>query len=315
MSKAISVGFAEMQIVLKAKCLAFCRCGKGDDTSCEGAVCDCTRAFSIPPECLKQVQGNFFVQLSRSNNSIRRMICCLALSTERTTDDTIFQVLGKTSIIDDLVKEREIALRVQATNCSRAKAESFKKRWHRNKKFAGKLATVPDVITVMAPQVGDVASCELRMLSSSINSKGPKSVVIEINDQSLTWLASAIDWQYRHGNVESGYVQAREKKRRKLDADEESESSSSDSGSSEPSGGRDDAKQVENAHGEVEANIDAVPAVDQAQDAAASVELAPEAPAVVGPPVVQAAPKPAPSPAATGPPPRQLTLSAMFARK
>ena len=342
MSKEISVGFADMQVVLKAKCNAFCRCGKTDDTSCEGVVCDCTRSFSIPADCLKQVAGNFFVQLSRSNNSIRRLMCCLALSTERENDDTIFKVLGKTTIIDDLVREKQIALRMQAANCSRSKAESFRKRWHRNKKFEGKLAAVPEVVTVMAPSVGDIPSCELKMLSSSFKTKGPKSVVIEINSQSLTWLASAIDWQYRNCNVESGYVQAREKKRQRSDVDgevanSESDSGSSDSGPSEQSGegqsGGDDVKQAEDAteeHGGGQAGADPAQAVDLAQDAAvtaesASVDLAQDAaataesasegPAAVRPPVAEAAPQPTRPSAPKAPPARQLTLRAMFARK
>ena len=238
MTKPIDVSYTDMQVVLRAQSPAFCRCAGGN---CGGAGCDCSKAFSIASDCLDQVGGAFFVKLSRSNNSIRRLVCCLAQSNDRASDDQIFQVLGKTSIIDDLVEERELAVRVAALHCTREKAKTINKRWKRNKKHAGKMANVPRILTIPSPQIGDIQCCNLNVLSASMKSKGPKSVAMELNSESLTWLANAIDWQYNHGDVKSAFVHARCERKRAAGAIGNSDSDSDTSTYSKESAGDDDA--------------------------------------------------------------------------
>ncbi len=238
MTKPIDVSYTDMQVVLQAQSPAFCRCAGGN---CGGAGCDCSKAFSIASDCLDQVGGAFFVKLSRSNNSIRRLVCCLAQSNDRASDDQIFQVLGKTSIIDDLVEERELAVRVAALHGTREKAKTINKRGKRNKKHAGKMANVPRVLTIPSPQIGHIPCCNLNVLSASMKSKGPKSVAMELNSESLTWLANAIDWQYNHGDVKSAFVHARCERKRAAGAIGNSDSDSDTSTYSKESAGDDDA--------------------------------------------------------------------------
>jgi hypothetical protein len=128
--------------------------------------------------------------------------------------------------MDDSVFERELAVRMRVAQCTRSRALKMNRRWRGLKKHQLTSASIPEVITVPSPQVGDIPSCELRMLSASMKSKGPPSVLLELTSESLTWLANAIDWQFKKGTFSSSYVSRRKKKR-----NHESDATASDDGS------------------------------------------------------------------------------------
>ena len=52
------------------------------------------------------------------------MMCCLVERSQngRYSDGEVFQVLGKVSVVDDLIKEREIAVKMVAGQCSKEKS-------------------------------------------------------------------------------------------------------------------------------------------------------------------------------------------------
>ena len=227
----LSLSYQSITLVLRAKSNLFCRCEGGN---CSGDNCDCSRTFTIPDDCIKEVAGTLYVKLSRKNNSIRRLLCCFAHASEAAPDDEIFGVLGKVTIIDDLVTEREMAVRMHVGQCSRQRAEKMHPKWRKWKKHQQGLAAVPEVLCVTSPQLGDIPSCELKMLSENLKTKGPSSVLVELTSQSLGWLCSAIDWQFRQGTFSSGYVISREK-RRKVDTASES---GVNEGSDDNDGGR-----------------------------------------------------------------------------
>ena len=56
------------------------------------------------------------MKLNRKDPSIRRMMCCLVDKSQngRYSDGEVSQVLGKVSVVDDLIKDREIALKMVA---------------------------------------------------------------------------------------------------------------------------------------------------------------------------------------------------------
>jgi hypothetical protein len=223
-SKEVAVSYADMQIVLRARSPSFCRCAGGN---CGAAVCDCTKAFSIAADCLKQVEGAFFVKLSRSNNSIRRLMCCMAQTNDRVSDDAIYRVLGGTTVIDDLVREREVAKRMVVANCSRELAMSMNKRWFRTKKWEATATQAPAVLNVMSPKVGDLPQVSLRILSASMKSSGPGTVFLALDTESFTWLANAICYQFSEGTLISS---RRRKRQRTTDSDSNSSSSSDTDG-------------------------------------------------------------------------------------
>ena len=220
-SKEVAVSYADMQIVLRARSPSFCRCADGN---CGGETCDCTKAFSIAADCLKQVGGVFFVKLSRKNNSIRRLMCCMAQTNDRVSDDAIYRVLGGTTVIDDLVREREVAKRMAVANCSREMAMSMHKRWFRNKKWEAQATQAPEVLVVMSPTVGDLPQDPLRILSASGGSCGPGTVFLALDTESFTWLANAICFQFSEGTV----IGNRRRKRQRTTESDSNSSSSSD---------------------------------------------------------------------------------------
>ena len=222
-SKEVAVSYADMQIVLRARSPSFCRCADGN---CGGETCDCTKAFSIAADCLKQVGGVFFVKLSRKNNSIRRLMCCMAQTNDRVSDDAIYRVLGGTTVIDDLVREREVAKRMAVANCSREMALSMNKRWFRNKKWEAQATQAPEVLVVMSPTVGDLPPVTLRVLSASGGSCGLGTVFLALDTESFTWLANAIWYQFNEGTIAS----RRRKRTRTTDSDSNSSSSSDTTG-------------------------------------------------------------------------------------
>ena len=197
------------EVVIRATSSAFCTCAQG---CCNGEVCDCTKAFGVAPDCLERVGGAYFIKLSRKRTSIRRLTRCLAQADDA-LDGWEFRVLGRTTIIDDLASEQELALRMAVAKCSREQAVAMNRRWPRTKKYAAKLLAVDKVLTMRPPEVGTVRSCELRVLSRPVKSKGPRAVVLEMNSASFTWLASAIAWQCKYGCVTSSFVQKRNRKR------------------------------------------------------------------------------------------------------
>ena len=107
-------------------------------------------------------------------------------------------------------------------------------QWRKWKKHQQGLAAVPEVLCVTSPQLEDIPSCELKMLSENLKTKGPSSVLVELASQNLGWLCSAIGRQFRQGTFSSGYVISREK-RRKVDTASEG---GVDEGSDDNDGGR-----------------------------------------------------------------------------
>ena len=61
-------------------------------------------------------------------------------------------MLGKVSVVDDLIKEREIAVKMAARQCTREKAINMKKKWNQYKKHAGMLLEIPDVVEFKSPE-------------------------------------------------------------------------------------------------------------------------------------------------------------------
>ncbi len=123
-------------------------------------------------------------------------MCCLAIA-DNTEDNESFAILGNVTVLDDLATEREMATRMLVTGGSRSAVAKLNSRWRRTKKWANKMAAVPDVIEVTTPAVGTVPQCTVRMLSEARQHKpGFAPVCMEIAGESLTWLASAIEWQY-----------------------------------------------------------------------------------------------------------------------
>ena len=95
-------------------------------------------------------------------------MCCLVDKSQngRYSDGEVFQVLGKVSVVDDLIKDREIALKMVAGQCAREKATNIKKRWKQNKKHAGMLLTISDFVEFKSPEFGDLPGVTLRELSA-----------------------------------------------------------------------------------------------------------------------------------------------------
>ncbi len=123
-------------------------------------------------------------------------MCCLAIA-DNTEDNESFAILGNVTVLDDLATEREMATRMSVTGGSRSAVAKLNTRWRRNKKWRNKMAAVPDVIEVTTPAVGTMPQCTVRMLSEARQHKpGFAPVCMEITGESLTWLASAIEWQY-----------------------------------------------------------------------------------------------------------------------
>lgn len=238
-SKEVAVSYADMQIVLRARSPSFCRCADGN---CGGETCDCTKAFSIAADCLRQVGGVFFVKLSRKNNSIRRLMCCMAQTNDRVSDDAIYRVLGGTTVIDDLVREREVAKRMAVANCSREMAMAMNKRWFRNKKWEAQATQAPEVLVVMSPKVGDLPQVPLRILSASGGPSGPGTVFLALDTESFTWLANAICYQFSEGTVIST-------RRRKRQRTTESDSNSGSSSGTDGDNGDPDVEPVAEAPG------------------------------------------------------------------
>ena len=212
MAKQVSLTYQRIQLVLRAKSDKFCRC---EDGNCGGESCDCSRSFTIPNDCVKQVAGTYYVKLSRKNVSVRRLMCCFAHASDESNEGYLLQVLGKVSVVDDLVAERNIAVAMAACNCSRERAAKLHPRWREWKKHRASLANIPEVLEITSPQIGDVPCCQLKILASNLKSTGHPCVMMEFTDESLGWLANAIDWQFRQGGCTSRYATSKQETRTK----------------------------------------------------------------------------------------------------
>ena len=207
--KPLHANFQQMEIVVKVKGEALCKC---EGSFCDGVNGGCSRSFKISADALKQIGNDFFVKLNRKDPSIRRMMCCLVERSQngRYSDGEIVQVLGKVSVVDDLIKEREIAVKMVARQCAMEKAINMKKRWKQNKKHAGTLLTIPNVVEFKSPEYGDLPGVTLRTLSARTNAqRGTQAIWMAINSESVTWLTNAIDWQYHNAAVTRAYVSCR----------------------------------------------------------------------------------------------------------
>ena len=119
-------------ISLQATSERFCTCKGGD---CKRTVCRGRRSFIIPTSHVIEFDDRVFVKLSRDKSGIRKLMCCLAIPKgTRATDDRVFNVLGKVTVIDQLLHAKEMAVRMAATGCNHTKCQNFKKTWRRNKK-------------------------------------------------------------------------------------------------------------------------------------------------------------------------------------
>ena len=90
-------------------------------------------------------------------------------------------MLGKVSVVDDLIKDREIALKMVAGQCAREKATNMKKRWKQNKKHAGMLLAISDFVEFKSPEFGDLPGVTLRALSAIWGSRGMQAIWMAIN--------------------------------------------------------------------------------------------------------------------------------------
>ena len=73
----------------------------------------------------------------------------------------LLQVLGKVSVVDDLVAERNIAVAMAACNCSRERATKLHPRWREWKKHRASLANIPEVLKITFPPMMTVPTLQI----------------------------------------------------------------------------------------------------------------------------------------------------------
>ncbi len=330
MVQALTLSCQSVTLVLRVAGSSFCKCA---GEYCEGEKCSCSKSFTVPNECIKQIGPDYYVELSRKNNSIRALLSCL-ISThdDAEADDPPHSgVFGKIAVIDQLAVEQELAIRMLVAECTRQQAERLSKRWRRHNRFAAALLRLPEVIEVASPLVADIPQCQLRMLSERNRAKGPKTVFVQLTSESITWLCNAISQQVQEGCHASSHVAAREK-RRKLatdaleaqNSDIESESDSPDgeggrnsSAGDEHANNLGDEQQSDSSGGEEpEETAKEQPANEEPKHEHREL-LSPEPPAMTASSWLsslpqRAAPQQAETKKTQGPEKKQLTLSAMF---
>ncbi len=118
------------------------------------------RAYSIPPGMSTAVHGGVFLELSRRNATLRRLLTCQAVDFKAT--DAAFSALGNTDVLDQLmqIRKQKVLEPVVGDN-----AKKLGRRWHTKNKYQAKLAALSAVLEVDAPEVADVPPVKLRVLS------------------------------------------------------------------------------------------------------------------------------------------------------
>jgi len=85
-------------------------------------------------------------------------------------------------------------------------------RWRRNRKWAAKLVTIPNVLDVVTPVVDGLEPITVRLLSGQERQAiGFVPVTMHITNESLTWLAAAVDLQFKNGGFTSSRTEVRQK--------------------------------------------------------------------------------------------------------
>ena len=148
---------------------------------------------------MPQVGDVYYLCVNRSLISVRRLLAMQSTAHENTghADDGIVN-MGKTDIVDRLCAIRMKTIKLQICGGNTDKAAKMKKRWYARKCVQHALGSLPQTISIMAPQIGDIAPVEMKVLP---NHKGP--LWVALSDSTLTWLTKAVDFQVSSGTVRS----------------------------------------------------------------------------------------------------------------
>ena len=138
--------------------------------------------------------------------------------------------MSLTDIPEQLASARADAIKLHVTG-SAAAAKSLTKRWYDNKRYRNAIHTLPEVITVKTPAIGDIEPVEFSVVTAL---KGRVSV--EVTDTSLTWITQAVAYQVKSGKVKS--VKSRKEQHGSSDAesDDHDDDKPSDAHPAEDSG-------------------------------------------------------------------------------
>jgi hypothetical protein len=199
--------------------------------------------LSMPAGTVNMHDGKTFVKLSRRSNATRRLMTCTALQ-EGCFKDEAFQVLGQTTVIDELANARE---KTTKTLVAGSRARELKARWRRNKTWQTRLDALPDVITVDTPEIPGVEPTQVNIVPIKQQvSGGFRAVSMEITDDSISWLTRAVKAQFEDDDVTG----KRRAKRCKLQSDDDNDDDDTDGdvagGDSDDEGGDDQGASNDN---------------------------------------------------------------------
>ena len=152
------------------------------------------RTYVIDQELLHEIHGDYFLALSRKDNTTRRIMTMLARDDQTTGHaDDGFMALSMCNILEQLAKLRDRAMRFAIAGHM---ADAVPAQWHRirrAKRWRVAMATMPEIVQVMTHATNDIQSIKLKIITST----GP--VQMHVFDASMAWLVKSIAAQVASG--------------------------------------------------------------------------------------------------------------------
>ena len=148
--------------------------------------------YIIPDRLIEIIEDKHYLRLSRHDSVTRRIMTMLIQDRPKHVIK-----MRKCDVPDQIYKVMDQAMRVMVAG-SAHEAEKLPRRWSKimeRKDMRYALASLPEVIDIQAPSVGDIHPVTLTVATST---KGRKVVRVQVTDAALTWLTQAVAYQLTH---------------------------------------------------------------------------------------------------------------------
>ena len=145
--------------------------------------------YIIPDSLMEIIDDKHYLRLTRHDSVTRHIMTMLIQDKPKHVIN-----MRKCDIPDQIYKVMDQEMRVIVAGSAR-EAEKLPPKWSKirdRKDMQHALASLPEVIDIQAPSVGDIDPVTLTVATST---KGRKVVRVQVTDAALTWLTRAVAHQ------------------------------------------------------------------------------------------------------------------------
>ena len=158
----------------------------------------------IPGKLIQVINGQMFIQLSRSATATRYL---MSLKIPDRNNQT-FRLLSNSDVVDQLADARDTAIGKHVTG------KPTKLSWAllRQKRYQRQLGDVPATMNITTPSIGGIDPISILMITPTTRVRGVAPVFVEVSNTALNWVMNVVAAQAMDGGVKSKTAVGRKRK-------------------------------------------------------------------------------------------------------